>query len=117
MSSNIRITKVCEYCGKEFTAKTTVTQYCSQPCASKAYKRRKMKGKVEEAHRKTKEQLALELEMIKAKEFLTVRDVAKLLNCSRPTVYTYIKEGRLEATNLGERKTLIKRESVDKLFE
>jgi hypothetical protein len=35
MSSNIRITKVCEYCKNEFEAKTIATKYCSYTCNKK----------------------------------------------------------------------------------
>src|SRR5690554_6590748 len=31
MSSNIRITRVCQFCGNSFTAKTTVTKFCGYP--------------------------------------------------------------------------------------
>jgi hypothetical protein len=40
MSSNILIKRVCQYCGNEFSAKTTVTRYCSHVCNNKAYKLR-----------------------------------------------------------------------------
>ena len=40
MSSNIQITRVCQFCNSEFTAKTTVTKYCSHRCASSSYKAR-----------------------------------------------------------------------------
>ena len=40
MSSNIAIQRICQHCGKEFTARTTVTQYCSDDCAKRAYKAR-----------------------------------------------------------------------------
>lgn len=56
------------------------------------------------------------LEQIKAKEFLTVKDVAILLNCSVRTVYYYIDNGIIEAVNLGQRMTRIKRSTLDKLF-
>ena len=36
----MQIPKNCEYCGKSFIAKTTVTKYCCQRCGSKAYKER-----------------------------------------------------------------------------
>jgi len=35
MTSNIRIEKVCQYCGTKFIAKTTVTRYCSHSCNKK----------------------------------------------------------------------------------
>jgi len=47
MGSNIRVTKVCEYCSQEFIAKTIQTRYCSRSCNNKAYKEAKSKEKVE----------------------------------------------------------------------
>lgn len=46
MSSNIKINRVCNFCNKDFIAKTTVTKYCSHKCASASYKKRaKEQGK------------------------------------------------------------------------
>jgi hypothetical protein len=50
MSSNIRVQKICEHCGNEFTARTTVTRHCSDNCAKRAYKARKRADKVEESN-------------------------------------------------------------------
>lgn len=41
MSSNIRINKICEFCGNDFIAQTIKTRFCSQKCGSKSYKARK----------------------------------------------------------------------------
>jgi len=49
MSSNIRLQKTCQHCGNRFAAKTTVTQFCSDTCAKKAYKQRKRDEKIEVA--------------------------------------------------------------------
>ena len=57
------------------------------------------------------------IEELKAKEFLTVRDIATLLNCSVRSVYYYIESGTIRATNLGQRITRVKRSELDKLFE
>ncbi|HVX01156.1 MAG TPA: helix-turn-helix domain-containing protein, partial [Candidatus Babeliaceae bacterium] len=56
------------------------------------------------------------IEEVKAKEFLTVKDVARLLNFSIRTTYRMIEQGNIKAVNLSERKTLIKRSDIDKLF-
>ena len=117
MSSNIRITRVCDYCGKDFIAKTTVTRCCSDPCAKKAYKARKKAEKVQASKKEVQEIKARPIEEIKAKEFLTARDAAKLLNCSTRTIYRLINKKRLPAVNLGERQTIIKRSEIDKLFK
>ena len=48
--------------------------------------------------------------------FLTVKDVAKLLNSSLPTVYRLINKGMINGVNLAQRKTIIKRSEIDKFF-
>ena len=47
MSTNIRVKRKCEYCKKEFTAKTIRTRYCSHQCNSRAYKKIKATEKIE----------------------------------------------------------------------
>jgi hypothetical protein len=47
MSSNLFIPKSCKHCGKAFTARTTVTNYCGDTCAKKAYKARKRNEKIQ----------------------------------------------------------------------
>jgi excisionase family DNA binding protein len=56
------------------------------------------------------------IEQLKAKEFLTVSEVAQLLNCSIRSVYYYIDNGTISAVNLGQRMTRVKRSEIDKLF-
>ena len=53
---------------------------------------------------------------IKDKEFLSVNEVAILLNCTNRIVYYLIETKKLKATNLGTRITRIKRTNLDKLF-
>jgi excisionase family DNA binding protein len=116
MSTNIKVQRICQHCGEDFIARTTVTQYCGDRCAKLAYKARKKAEKIETSNAETKKILARPIEEIKIKEFLTVRDIAKLLNCSRPTVYRLISNGRIYGINLAQRKTTIPRSEIDKLF-
>ncbi|HWB26766.1 MAG TPA: helix-turn-helix domain-containing protein [Chitinophagaceae bacterium] len=116
MSSNIRVQRICQQCGKEFEARKTTTKTCSDNCAKKLYKQNKRAANIENSDKQT---LAIKLkpvEMIKAKEFLTVPDVAMLLTCSRRTAYRLIKQGSIKGVNLAQRKTLVKRSDIDKLF-
>jgi len=115
MSSNIRITRVCEFCGNEFTAQTTRTRYCSHKCNSRHYKAMQKAGKIEASNRETKQVLNRPIEEIKAKEFLSIEDACKLLGVSRWTIWRGIKRNDINAVKLG-RKTLIKRSEIDKLF-
>jgi excisionase family DNA binding protein len=117
MSSNIQVQRICQHCGKEFTARTTVTQYCGDDCAKKAYKARLRAGKVDASNRETQRLKIQPIEELKAKEFLTVREVARLLNCSVRSAYYYIDAGTIKAVNLGRRVTRVRRSEIDKLFQ
>jgi excisionase family DNA binding protein len=117
MSSKIEVQRICQHCGNEFTARTTVTRFCSHRCASAAHKQKVRAGKVEESNKETQQVKTRPIEELKAKEFLTVREVARLLNCSVRSAYYYIESGTIKAVNLGQRITRVKRSDIDKLFE
>lgn len=117
MSSNIKVQRFCKHCGTEFTARTTVTNYCSLPCSRKAYKERERNIKVEASNKETLKIRTKPIEVIKAKDFLTVNDVAALLSTSRRTIYRMIENQTIKAVNLSQRKTLVRRSDIDKLFE
>lgn len=116
MSSNIKVQRICQYCGKEFTARTTVTKYCSHRCASLANKAKKRAEKMQKSNTETKQVKTKPIEELKAKEFLTVTEVSKLLGCSRQNVYKLINTGKLKATNILEKKTIVRRCDLDELF-
>jgi excisionase family DNA binding protein len=120
MSSKIEIIKICEFCGEEFVAKTTVTRFCSHKCNSRSYKRRVKEQNIGKAIEKTNQQKIIsatdvEIEVIKQKEFLSIKEIVKLLNISERTVYRLLKKGTIPSTKLGGR-TIIKRSDIDKLF-
>jgi len=117
MSSNIEVQRICQNCGNEFTARTTTTLYCSKKCNSAVYKARIRDSKVKISNNETQRIKTQSIEGLKAKEFLTVRDVATLLNSSLRTVYRLIEQGNIKAVNIAKRKTLVKRSDLDKLFE
>ena len=116
MSSNIKVQRICQHCGNEFTARTTVTQHCSDTCSKRAYKARLRASKVEQSNKQTQQIKNQPIEELKAKEFLTVREVARLLNFSVRSAYLYIENGTIKAVNLGQRTTRVKRSEIDKLF-
>lgn len=116
MSSNIRVIRVCQFCEKEFEARTTVTKTCSDNCAKRLYKQKQKSAKVESSNAATQAIRLKPIDELKAKEFLTVKDAARLLNCSSRTTYYLIAKGNLKAVNISKRKTLIKRSDIDRLF-
>lgn len=117
MTSKIKVQRICQHCGNEFTALTTTTQYCSSKCRSASNKDRIRNEKIEKSNAQTKKIISKPIEELKEKEFLSVRHVSILLGCSRQNVYKLINNGKLKATNILEKKTIIKRVDLDKLFD
>lgn len=116
MSSNIQLQRICEHCGNEFTARTTVTRFCGDNCAKAAYKARKRSAKIERSNQQTIRIKTKPIEDLKVKEFLSVREAAKLIGSSRQMVYDLINSGRIKAVNLKIKKTIIPRSEIDRLF-
>jgi excisionase family DNA binding protein len=112
----MEVQKVCAYCGKDFIAQRTHTQACSDNCAKRLYKLKKRGEKIEQVKAQTFTIKTQPFEVLKAKEFLTVRETAQLLNCSRPMVYRLIEQGTIQALNVSQRKTIIRRIDIDSLF-
>ena len=116
MSSNIRVVRVCQHCEKEFTAKTTVTKYCSDNCAKRAYKARKRNEKIEESNTTTIKIKTRPLVEVQSKDYLTAKEASTLLNCSVKTIYRLINNRTIKASNLSERLTRIRRADLDKIL-
>ncbi|MBK8810469.1 MAG: excisionase family DNA-binding protein [Acidobacteria bacterium] len=119
MSSNIRITRVCQHCHSDFTARTTVTKYCGENCAKRAYKVRLREGKISESIRETvmrqAEPITSRQAEVKSKDFLSITDASDLVGVSRWTLSRAIKNGRLNAVRFGKR-VILKRDDIDRLF-
>jgi len=116
MSSNIQVQRICQFCGTEFTARTTVTKYCSRKCGNFALKAKIRAEKVQKSNTETNLIKTKPIDELKVKEFLTVSDVSKLIGCSRQNVYKLINTGKLKATNILEKKTIVRRCDLDLLF-
>jgi excisionase family DNA binding protein len=116
MSSQIEINKICQHCGKEFIAKTTVTKFCGHTCASRNYKKRKKEEKLNEVKSTTEQKTEYNLSQLSEKEFLNIAETCQLLGASRMTIYRQIKSGNIPALKLG-RRTIIRKSDIEKLFE
>ncbi|WP_118975802.1 helix-turn-helix transcriptional regulator [Taibaiella koreensis] len=118
MSSNISITKKCEYCGKSFVARTTITRFCSHSCNSRNYKQLVRESKIQTSNNATtKQSFDWKVnEILSSREILKVKNVAQLFETSSQTIYDMIEAGKLRAINLGIRKTRILRADVYALF-
>lgn len=131
MSSNIKIQKTCQFCGKKFIARKTVTQYCSHTCSQRGYKERKRNERIERAREKdpsctqpffsqppiinNREQIN-NREPTLEKEFLTVGLAAGLMGVSHTTMYRYCVTGKIPCVKFN-RKIFIRRKDIDARFE
>jgi len=116
MSSNIKVQRICQFCGQEFTAKTTVTRYCSDNCAKRAYKKRKQSEKIESSNKETIQIKVKPIIELQAKEYLNVKETAMLLGCSVRMVYRLINNNTLKAFNLNKRLTRIRKSDLNSIL-
>jgi len=115
MSSNIRITRICEQCGNQFEARKTTTKTCSDNCAKRRYKAQKRNLKIEASNSEVQQVIDKPIENLKNHEFLTIDETALLIRISRRTLYRLIDRNELSITKLG-RRSVIRRSDVDNLF-
>ncbi len=117
MSSNIRIKKVCQHCNKLFTAKTTVTKYCSDTCAKKAYKIRMKEIKVVVSNNQTKNEMLQTISTSRnedkrvIKELVSIKELTVIVGLSESTLFRLIKDKKFPRLKVGKR-LLFNKESV-----
>jgi excisionase family DNA binding protein len=119
MSSNMRIKKVCQHCNKVFTAKTTVTKFCSDDCAKANYKKRMKKVRIEESTAATSRELLAENTTSKelpslhneSKGFISLPELAATTRLSERTLYRLMGDSEFPRLKIG-RRLLFNRESV-----
>lgn len=117
MSSNIRVQRICQHCGIEFTARTTITLYCSHRCNRVAYKAKQRATKVEQSNSETQRVKIQPIEQLKAKAFLSIADTCKLIGISRSTVYRMIERGDLIIGKAGKRIIIRRSDLEQHLFD
>ncbi len=115
MSSKIEVIRICEHCKKQFTARTTLTRYCSHICNSRGYKSMVRKGKVEKSNNETVQLLNTDMEKIKPLEFLKITQASLLFGISRSTIYRLVNNGHLDIAKFGNR-TVIRRCDLEAFF-
>jgi excisionase family DNA binding protein len=110
MSSNLRIVKVCECCKKEFIARKTTSQTRSDPCAKRFYKVKQRDKAIQRLDVETmvkREAKAFitedEVKAIQAKEWLTLKEAALLLNVSPLTLRRWTLAGNVKSKKMGRK--------------
>ena len=117
-TSNIRIKKICKWCGKEYEAQKSSTQFCSKRCAEHAYKERKRQEKKKQVETSEVERVAAGREKkLQDNQYLSVVESAQLLNRTRFGIYKLIYRGVLRAYRISGQWTVIKRADIDAMIE
>lgn len=114
MSSNIKVERICEWCGKRFIAQTTVTRFCSKRCSERSYKERFRQKKMTVSNQETATNAANQ--KWRDKDFLTPTQAAELLGIGRMSIYRYIRAGKIKVVRF-ERKTLISKTDIQAMFD
>ncbi|WP_302574063.1 helix-turn-helix domain-containing protein [uncultured Duncaniella sp.] len=112
MSSYIKVERICEWCGKEFTAQTTVTRFCSKRCAEHSYKKRLRQKKLAVSNQETAQTNFKRCD----KDYLTPTQAAELLGIGRMSIYRYIRNGKIKVVRFA-RKTLISKADIQAMFD
>lgn len=114
MSSNIKVERICEWCGKKFIAQTTVTRFCSKRCSERSYKERFRQKKMQVSNQETATNVANN--KWRDKDFLTPTQAGELLGIGRMSIYRYIRAGKIKVVRFG-RKTLISKADIQAMFD
>jgi len=112
MSSNFTVMRICELCGSEFQAKTTVTRFCSSLCNKRFNKSKIRNQKIWDSNKQTVKKKKENKGVAADKEIFNVEASAYFLGVSTRVIYSAINSGRLEASNFGSRLTRIAREDL-----
>ncbi|MGI4727587.1 MAG: helix-turn-helix domain-containing protein [Janthinobacterium lividum] len=115
MSSTIRIIRICVECQTEFTAKTTLTRFCSKSCNGKNHKRRIRNLKIEVSNKETIAK-STSLQDINQKDYLNINESCLLIGISRTTLWRLIKSQNLKAHKVGNR-IIIKRMELEQILK
>ncbi len=120
MSSNIRLKKICQDCGNLFTAKTTVTKFCSDDCAKRNYKKRKREECIQVSKKNTRAEITGQVEAVPGtasrvesgdKFLFDIEELAVLTGLSRRTLFRLMKDKKFPRLKIGNR-LLFKKDDV-----
>lgn len=120
MSSNIRIKKICQHCDKVFTAKTTVTKFCSDVCAKSNYKKRVKEQKIDASRSATMRQMVpasdqgeINNPIKQSKEIITLLELSAITGLSKSTFYRLMKDKKFPRLKIRQRLLFNKTEVLN----
>lgn len=106
----MRKTRKCAFCGREFTVNSGRQKYCSEKCAAEARRARK---------KRTQDFMnAVEpLAELCRQEYFTFSKAAVLMGCTRQYIYKLVAQGKLKASRIGGRMSLVRKADIEAMLE
>ena len=123
MSSNMLLKKVCQHCGNVFTAKTTVTKFCSDDCAKKNYKLRKKQEAIFSSNNETQKIILAEPKIKREKivtdeqELIDIRVLAAVTSIGERTLYRIVKDKEFPKIKIGRSLLFHKKSVIDYIIK
>ena len=110
----MEVRKICQWCGKPCIAKKTTTCYCSHQCSNLGYKER-----IRERKRQMRkmQELLQPKQAAEGQDFFSFAQAAKLMGVTRQYVYKLVKESKLRASRISEKKSLIRRADIELMLK
>ena len=106
--------KICEHCGKQFTAQKSTTRFCSKYCADAAYKEKLRR--MNQSLFSTAPDATGKGQKEVTRDIMSPRLLAEYLGVDIRTVYRYLADNIIPSIKL-RGKTLVRKSDVDKLFD
>jgi predicted DNA-binding transcriptional regulator AlpA len=123
MSSNMLLKKVCQHCGNVFTAKTTVTKFCSDDCAKKNYKLRKKQEAIFTSNNDTQKIILTEPKIKREKivtdeqELIDIKVLSAVTSIGERTLYRIVKDKEFPKIKIGRSLLFHKRTVIDYIIK
>lgn len=106
----MRKTRKCAFCGKEFTVNSRMQKYCCEKCAAEAKRARK---------KKTQDFMngVEPLSELRQQEYFTFSKAAVLMGCTRQYIYKLVAQGKLKASRISDRMSLVRKADIEAMLE
>ena len=106
----MRKTRKCAFCGREFTMNSGMQKYCCEKCAAEAKRERK---------KRTQDFMNAvgPLAELQGQEYFTFSKAAVLMGCTRQYIYKLVAQGKLKASRIGGRMSLVRKADIEAMLD
>ena len=106
----MRKTRKCAFCGRKFTMNSGMQKYCCEKCAAEAKRERK---------KRTQDFMNAvgPLAELQGQEYFTFSKAAVLMGCTRQYIYKLVAQGKLKASRIGGRMSLVRKADIEAMLD